>query len=209
MQPRISVKQVVQSVIRNLGVQNAASEFNNFVEWAFEAEKKIGSLKTFVVKEASLTINNKQAALPADFIELIDIKNANNRYYEMEQRPFKETNTQGIGHNTYYMSNGFVRFPEVSDTSIDISYTAIDTDAEGFPTIEANHEDAVSAYLMYKYKAKDYYNQKLPKYIYDDLKRDWFRLCAQARGNDNMPNRSEMRAISKYWNSLVPHVPRY
>ena len=39
MQPRISVKQVVQSVIRNLGVQDAASEFHNFVEWAFEAEK--------------------------------------------------------------------------------------------------------------------------------------------------------------------------
>lgn len=208
MQPRISVKQVVQSVIRNLGVQNAASEFNNFVEWAFEAEKKIGSFKTFIIKEVSIPINNKQAALPEDFLELIDIKNNNNIYYEAEQKPFKE-NDRGTSHNTYYMSNGFIRFSESSDTSINISYTAIDTDAEGYPTIEANHEDAVSAYLMYKYKAKDYYNQKLPKYIYDDLKRDWFRLCAQARGNDNMPNRNQMRAISKYWNSLVPHVPRH
>ena len=208
MQPRISVKQVVQSVIRNLGVQNAASEFNNFVEWAFEAEKKIGSFKTFIIKELNIPIANKQAALPEDFLELIDIKNNNNIYYEAEQKPFKE-NDRGTSQNTYYMSNGFIRFSYSLDTSINISYTAIDTDDEGYPTIEANHEDAVSAYLMYKYKAKDYYNQKLPKYIYDDLKRDWFRLCAQARGNDNMPNRNQMRAISKYWNSLVPHVPRH
>lgn len=209
MQPRISVKQVVQTVIRNLGVQDAASEFHNFVEWAFEAEKKIGSFKTFVVKEVSLTISNKQATLPNDFIELIDVKNEHNRFYEAEQRPFKEKNSGMASFNTYYLSNGFIRFSEVTDTSIDISYTALDTDDDGYPTIEANHEDAISAYLMYKYKARDYYNQKLPKYIHDDLKREWFRLCAQARGNDNMPNRNQMRAISKYWNSLVPHVPRY
>ena len=209
MQPRISVKQVVQAVIRNLGVQDAASEFHNFVVWAFEAERKIGSFKTFVVKEETLPISNKQAALPSDFIELIDIKNDHNKYYEIEQRPFKEKNTHMNSYCTYYLSNGFVRFSEVSDTSIDIVYTALDTDSEGYPTIEANHEDAVSHYLMYKYKARDYYNQKLPKFIHDDLRREWFRLCAQARGDDNMPNRNQMRAISKYWNSLVPHVPRY
>ena len=38
--PKISVKQVVSAVIRNLGIQDAAREFHNFVEWAFEAKKK-------------------------------------------------------------------------------------------------------------------------------------------------------------------------
>ena len=85
----------------------------------------------------------------------------------------------------------------------------LDTDDDGYPTIEANHEDAVSHYIMYKYKARDYYNQKLPRYIYMDMKMEWNRLCAQARGNDNMPNRNQMRNISKVWNSLIPIHPRY
>ena len=196
MQPRISVKQVVSSVIRNLGVQDASREFHNFVEWAFEAEKKIGSFKTFVIKEATLTVANKQAALPADFISLIDVKNSNDVYYQPQSKPFKTTNASNANYK-YYMSNGYMRFSQVNDLKLMVSYKALDLDDEGFPTIEANHEDAVSAYIMYKYKARDYYNQNLPRYIYMDLKNEWSRLCGQARG------------ISKYWNSLIPISPDF
>jgi len=203
MQPRISVKQVVAAVIRNLGVQDAAREFSTFVEWAFEAEKKIGTFKTFVTKEATISISNKQAALPEDLIEVIDVKNANDVYYEPQTKSFKTSNTQNLSYK-YYLTSGFIQFSSVADSSIQISYIALDTDSDGYPTMEANHEDAVSHYIMYKYKARDYYNQKLPRYIYMDMKQEWSRLCAQARGNDNMPNRNQMRNISKIWNSLIP-----
>ena len=88
--------------------------------------------------------------------------------------------------------------------SVTIVYYAVDTDDEGYPTIAANHEDAVSAYLMYKYKARDYWNGKLQRYIYVDLERNWSRLCAQARGNDNMPSPSEMKKAAQIWNTLIP-----
>ena len=208
MQPRISVKQVVAAVIRNLGVQDAAREFNTFVEWAFEAEKKIGTFKTFVNKETTLTITNKQAALPTDLIEVIDVKNSHDIYYQPQTKSFKTSNSQDLNYK-YYLSSGFIQFSIVPDTQIQVSYIALETDDEGYPTIEANHEDAVSHYIMYKYKARDYYNQKLPRYIYMDMKQEWNRLCAQARGNDNMPNRNQMRNISKIWNSLIPIGPNY
>ena len=72
--PKISVKQVVSAVIRNLGIQDAAREFHTFIEWAFEAEKKIGSYKTFVKKEVTLNVSNKQAVLPHDYLGFIDLK---------------------------------------------------------------------------------------------------------------------------------------
>ena len=203
MQPRISVKQVVAAVIRNLDVQDAAREFNTFVEWAFEAEKKIGTFKTFVNKEVTLTITNKQAALPTDLIEVIDVKNSNDIYYQPQIKSFKTSNSQDLNYK-YYLSSGFIQFSIVPDSQIQISYIALETDDDGYPTIEANHEDAVSHYIMYKYKARDYYNQKLPRFIYMDMKQEWNRLCAQARGNDNMPNKNQMRNIYKIWNSLIP-----
>ena len=203
MQPRISVKQVVSAVIRNLDVQDAAREFNTFVEWAFEAEKKIGTFKTFINKESTLTVTNKQAALPTDLIELVDVKNSQDIYYEPQTKAFRTLNNEDLNYK-YYLSNGYIQFSSISDSKIQINYIALDTDDDGYPTIEANHEDAVSHYIMYKYKARDYYNQKLPRYIYMDMKMEWSRLCAQARGNDNMPNRNQMRNISKVWNSLIP-----
>jgi len=57
---------------------------------------------------------------------------------------------------------------------------------------------------MYKYKARDYWNGKLPRAIYIDLERNWSRLCAQARGNDNMPTPIEMKKAAEIWNTLIP-----
>ena len=73
--PKISVKQIVAAVIRNLGIQDAAREFHNFVEWSFEAEKKIGSYTTFDKKIASLVVVSKKVLLPDDFLNMIDIRN--------------------------------------------------------------------------------------------------------------------------------------
>ena len=47
---RVSVKRVVANVIRNMEIPDASKNFNAFAEWAFEAERKIGSYKTFAKK---------------------------------------------------------------------------------------------------------------------------------------------------------------
>jgi len=182
-QLRISVKQVVSSVIRNLGIQDAAMRFHDFVEWAFEAERKIGSYVTFDKKIAKLAFKDKRALLPDDFINMIQVKGLD-------------------GVNTY-SSGGYIN-ADISDKELDLEYEAISVDDEGYPTIASSHEDAVSHYLMYKYKAKDYYNGKIPRYIYKDMKNEWGRLCGQARGNDNMPTKQQWNSISKYWNTLTP-----
>ena len=202
---RVSVKRVVANVIRNMDIPDASRNFSNFVEQAFEAERKIGSYKTFVKKTETLTVANKQAALPDDFLSLIDIKKSGDptsaNYLEQSSATFPadvdKTHTFYFTENTINLSTGDI-------SSIDISYYAVDTDEEGYPTIADNHEDAVSAYLMYKYKARDYWNGKLQRHIYMDLYQNWSRLCGQARGNDNMPTPIEMKKAAQIWNTLVP-----
>ena len=186
--PKISVKQIVAAVIRNLGIQDAAREFHNFVEWAFEAEKKIGSSITFDKKISTLNVVDKKTLLPTDFLNMIEIVSSDNGVYD---------------DTRCYISGGFLNI-DLSDSTIKVHYEAISTDEEGFPTISAAHEDAIASYIMYKYKGREYYNQKLPRYVYQDLKKEWSYQCAQARGKDNMPTKQQWRNISKYWNSLKP-----
>jgi hypothetical protein len=202
---RVSVKSVVASVIRNLEIPDASRNFYAFVEWAFEAERKIGSYQTFVRKFTTLTVNNKQASLPSDYLSIIDIKNSSgtdsSSYFESNSATFPDNTTR---ERRYYLTDSTINLSTSNASSIDISYYAIDSDDEGFPTIAANHEDAVSAYLMWKYKSRDYYNGKIPRYIYLDMKQNWSLLCAQARGNDNMPTANEMNKAAKIWNTLIP-----
>tara|TARA_R110002012_G_scaffold45983_3_gene121963 strand:- start:29920 stop:30579 length:660 start_codon:yes stop_codon:yes gene_type:complete len=202
---RVSVKRVVANVIRNMDISDASRNFNSFIEWAFEAERKIGSYKTFVKKTETLTVANKQAALPDDFLSLIDMKKAGDgtsaNYLEQSSASFPGDIDKT---HTFYFTENTINLSTSDISSIDISYYAVDTDDEGYPTIADNHEDAVSAYLMYKYKSRDYWNGKLQRHIYMDLYQNWSRLCAQARGNDNMPTPIEMKKAAQIWNTLVP-----
>ena len=201
---RVSVKRVVANVIRNMEIPDASKNFNAFAEWAFEAEKKIGSYKTFVKKTETLTVSNKQASLPDDFLSIIDAKKGgsnNNDYLEQSSATFPADVDK---QNMFYFTENTINLSTSDISSITISYYAVDTDDEGYPTIAANHEDAVSAYLMYKYKSRDYWNGKLPRHIYMDLYQNWSRLCGQAKGNDNMPSPTEMKKAAQIWNNLIP-----
>ena len=202
---RVSIKRVVSNVIRNLDITDASRNFYHFVEWAFDAERKKGSYKTFVKKTATFNVVNKQASMPNDFLSLIDVKKAgdasNSTYFSQSSATFPENTNKS---NSFYLTEDTINLSNNDCSSLDIAYYAIDTDDEGFPTIADGHEDAVSAYLMFKYKARDYYNGKLARNIYVDLQTNWQRLCAQARGNDNMPSPIEMKKAASIWNTLVP-----
>jgi hypothetical protein len=319
MAQRVSIYRVVSAVARNLGLPDANRYLDSFIEWAFEAEKKIGSFKTFIAKEreysssaeaatATLKINgvpstgdkitlngvtfnfdgvgtdtyainqgasiantsdniatklqavtnpkinvatyvsdgtdtititydtesadgneyrlishtddvtpsdatltggkdivqNRQIYLPSDFIKVIDIRSGDT-YLESSMAHSK---THAVGYKTdrFYVSDSTINFTD-DETSINLIYLGIDIDAEtGFPTVAADHEDAISSYIMWRHKSIDYYNGKLPQYIYRDLERRWYWLCGQARGNDNMPNPQELQQINRVYNSLIPVI---
>ena len=101
---RVSIKRVVSNVIRNLDITDASRNFYHFVEWAFDAERKIGSYKTFVKKTATINVVNKQASMPNDFLSLIDVKKAgdasNSTYFSQSSATFPENTSKS---NSFYL----------------------------------------------------------------------------------------------------------
>tara|TARA_R110002012_G_scaffold33728_1_gene98417 strand:- start:6192 stop:6806 length:615 start_codon:yes stop_codon:yes gene_type:complete len=195
---QISVKRIIGNVARNLGLNNPSEHLESFIEWAFEAEKKIGSFNTFLDKELDLTVTTSKALLPTDLIKLIDVKGST--LMEPTQKTFK---ADAIG-NKYWIVGSYIHFSNVEAGTVRIAYKALDVDSDGFPTIKEGHEDAVSQYIMWRHKSIEYYNGKIARYIVQDLEKRWYWLCGQARGNDNLPSEAEMRNIAKYWNTLIP-----
>lgn len=116
----------------------------------------------------------------------------------------------GINYDLNFMAqvfsivNGWVHFNIDDGGKVGISYMAIDLDEEGWPMVAYEHEDAVTHYLMYMYKAGEYYEGKLAHHVYKELQQRWFWLCGQARGDDELPNEEEMKYLGNQWNQLVP-----
>jgi hypothetical protein len=133
----------------------------------------------------------------------LQLKGSGANYYEPMSATFKNNVDRSY---RFYINGNKMNFSNDPGT-IYITYLGLDLDSTtGFPTIAANHEDAISAYLMWKQKTIDYINGKIPQYIYRDLEQRWYWLCGQARGNDNMPNEQELEQMNRIYMSLVPLI---
>jgi hypothetical protein len=197
---QISVKRIVGNVARNLGLSNPSEHLESFIEWAFEAEEKIGSFSTFIDTETVLTVTSGKALLPASLMKLIDVKGANNNFMQPTQKTFKGD----ASGDKYWIVGSYIHFANITNGTATIAYKALDTDNDGFPTIKQGHEDAVAQYIMWRYKSIEYYEGKIARYIVQDLEKRWYWLCGQARGKDNLPSEAEMKNVASYWNNHIP-----
>tara|TARA_R110002020_G_scaffold193069_3_gene393293 strand:- start:6544 stop:8010 length:1467 start_codon:yes stop_codon:yes gene_type:complete len=57
----VQIDRVFTTVARNLGLKDFSRYTNNFIEWAYEAEKLIGSRDTFIQKEATYDASGAKA----------------------------------------------------------------------------------------------------------------------------------------------------
>ena len=77
------IDRVFTTVSRNLGLQDFSKYVDNWIEWAYEAERYIGSMGTFVQKESTYTSSGSQASgtitfsanpTSGDYIELNGVR---------------------------------------------------------------------------------------------------------------------------------------
>jgi hypothetical protein len=197
---QISVKRIVGNVARNLGLSNPSEHLESFIEWAFEAEEKIGSFSTFIDTETVLTVSSGKALLPSSLMKLIDVKGSNGNFMQPTQKTFKGD----ASGDKYWIVGSYIHFANITSGTATIAYKALDTDNDGFPTIKQGHEDAVAQYIMWRYKSIEYYEGKIARYIVQDLEKRWYWLCGQARGKDNLPSEAEMKNVASYWNNFIP-----
>ena len=70
--------------------------------------------------------------------------------------------------------------------------------------IAEGHEPAVQAYLAWQYSFSKAFQGKLNVGISDRMERRWYDLCAQARGDDELPNPAELEYLGNMMNQLMP-----
>jgi hypothetical protein len=108
----------------------------------------------------------------------------------------------------YTIENGYIFVNFIEEGKLGLSYLGLCLDDDGWPLIDFHHEDAVTHYCMYMYKAREYYANKLPHHVFKEMQNRWFYLCGQARGRSALPSRPEMDYLSNLWNQLLPIANR-
>lgn len=112
-----------------------------------------------------------------------------------------------FGHTStskYSLDNGFAHFNAIEEGKVGIAYWGIRTDEEGWPMIYEGHVDAITQYLMWQWDLANFRDGKVSGQYMQSVERRWYVLCAQARGDDEMPDTQEMLYLANQWCQLLP-----
>ena len=108
----INIDRIFTTVSRNLGLKEWSKHLDSWIEWTYEAERLIGSIDTFVTREATYTAEGAKATgkitftadtLPSDgdFIEL----NGTVLYFRTQFGTAQGTGLNGLNSNEIRMQN--------------------------------------------------------------------------------------------------------
>lgn len=106
--------------------------------------------------------------------------------------------------SVFTIDNGYIFCNFVDNGKIGISYEGVWLDENGWPTIDQGHEDAVVHYCMFMYSMAEFKAGKISQAYFYWVEKRWYWLCAQVRGNDEMPNEAEMNYLANMWCNLLP-----
>ena len=161
-----------------------------------------GKLSSNTLTGGKERYHTNQLRLPDNMVKMLSVRVGDSIITPTSSK-FKSKVSQIL--DRYYVSGNRLNFSSTTyKNDIVVTYLAVPMSPEGWPMVKQGHEEAIATYIMWKYKLIDYYAAKVPQYIVKDLEKRWYWLCGQTRGNDNMPNSSELLKIGKLWNSKIP-----
>jgi len=214
---KVSINRIIGNVIGNLGIKNVNNSIDDFARWAIEAENKIGATDSYKHFECDITINNKKAALPPNFVYLEGLK-LGDSFLNVSYREFRMFNNTSTSNNLAQgaaanINTGVTAEFRNDNLGFNFGYShQIGSTANIFSIVNGfifvNSLDDGSHYLMYMYKARRFYEGKLPHVVFKELEQRWYWLAGQARGDSELPDTQEMKYLGNQHNQLLPLPPK-
>jgi hypothetical protein len=231
IQNKASIYQAIDMARRLLEIEQMGSIMSDFIEWAWDGEKKIGSSVTFTRKECFVDIDeNGVGCLEKDTLYILGIGKTGMKM-EQSTADFQLFNKKLVNNNTgfamastasasqyldalygfynnspmkFSVHNGHIYMAGYKSGQVAIAYKGVCLDEEGYPLVNELHVEALAAFLIYMYIQREYLRGRAPKYLHDDMKLRWLELCVQARSEDEMPNPLDLRILNGIWNNMLP-----
>jgi len=225
LKKKVSIKNTVFNFLDDTGMQDHKMQ-PLLTRWAVDADYKIQSYYAYKRKQLVIKdIDGCSAEIPCEVIKIDGVIAGEHgcdcsTVFDMYKDKFGSfvANLQaGSGFLVIDLSQGFkpsgiswviqdhrIVFDRNFKGSITIDAFCYQVDEEGFPMINWNHVDAISAYLEWKMAKRTRWNTKLGNISETgirELYRDWSRLCAECRADDEDTSQSDRDAITRELNN--------
>lgn len=211
---RISIKQVMDDILDHPMMQDLS--FERAINYAVEFIKIVGMPTAFENKviripvkdyEGYRILNNEEIpAIPDDCYQILAIKKDGNQDVILNTSTSVFGTSQNNTATPSYVIRGNSLQTSFEEGELEMSYLALPSDEEGYPTIPeiASYIRALELYIKKKWFTILFDLGKLHGSIYNNVKQEYAFAVAQAQSELIKPSLDEMEAFTNMWNSLLP-----
>lgn len=110
-----------------------------------------------------------------------------------------------------FKTQGRIIFTSFPHGKVGIAYKAIPVDDEGFPLLidNENYLAALEAYIKKQVFTMKFDTGKISAQVLQNAQRDYAWLAGELDAEFAIPSQSEMEAITRMWNTLIPQVRHF
>jgi hypothetical protein len=114
-------------------------------------------------------------------------------------------------HEPAFKTQGRVIFTSFPEGKIGLAYKAIPVDDEGFPLLIDNETylNALEAYIKKQVFTVKFDTGKISAGVLQNAQRDYAWAAGELQDELTVPSVSEMEAITRMWNTLIPNVTSF
>lgn len=132
-----SIKIVLDRLLRHPLMQDLTLE--TAVDYIVDFMRIVGVPRMFVEKVSTIQITSHKGKIPCDWYNTIQVKDCNNKKclrYATDN--FMLSEKMPVSADSTFMIQGNYIYTSIKEGEIEMSYSAIDTDEDGFPMIPDN-----------------------------------------------------------------------
>lgn len=191
--------------------------FERAINYAVEFIKIVGMPTAFEHKTITIPVENyagyrldkdgnKLPSIPEDCYQILAIKKKGGEEVILNTSTSVFGPSKSNSASPSYVIRGSVIQTSFEEGELEISYLALPTDKEGYPTIPeiASYIRALELYIKKKWFTILFDLGKLNVSIYNNVKQEYAFAVAQAQSELIKPSLDEMEAFTNMWNSLLP-----
>ena len=211
-----SLKQILDNVLDHPMLSNVSLE--RALAYTVDFIKIVGCPKIFEEKTQLVEIKDYRGCLPCDLLSIIQVR-MHNKHKHLRKVVFRySTDSFHMSPDhapfdrelTYKVQNNFI-FTSIKNGIIEIAYTAIAVDEDGYPLIPDNSSftNALELYIKKKVFTVLFDLGKITAQVYENICQQYAWAVGQASNSLLMPSYDEMQAITNSLNTLIPRMTEH
>lgn len=217
----VNIREVLSRALRHPYLQSMTLE--EAIQHTIDFIGIVGVPDFYVTKEAVVEIHDFRAPLPCDLIS-IDLVKHHGRAMRSMTDVFltNESKDRHHGHHhpryhchdlneETFKTQGNVIYTSFKEGHVEIAYKAIMVDEEGYPLLpdNANFLAALTEYIKLEAFTVLFDRNKISQQVFANQQQRYAWRVGQVTSEFTIPSMSEMEAITRMWNTLIPRTTEF